>query len=168
MQSPANGQFKPGEVAEKAHIKKATAALDQEISPPSGPREDTPFVTESEPTSAPGLYETVAGAAQRNPLLVVGAAMAVGALTVMALQRNSRPRSSLRAFERTARRQAADLERTMQRGLQQSGVAKGFEDLSAALAARLSNADTASLEKMADQFTTLLARARDRIGRALE
>ncbi len=115
----------------------------------------------------PTVYEMVVGAVERNPMLALGAVAALGAITVMALTPR-RPESNMRALERQARRHAAELEKSVKSGLNNSGLTRSFEDFSTALAQRLASADLSALEPLGQRASTLLDRAMDRVNSALK
>lgn len=137
------------------------------------PRTHSPdHATENEVSGAngsdePTVYEMVVGAVERNPLLALGAVAALGAITVMALTPR-RPESNVRALERQARRHAADLERRVRSGFENSGLSRSLEDFSGALAQRLATADLSALEPLGQRASTLLDRALDRVNTALK
>lgn len=118
---------------------------------------------ESEPT----VYRMVIDAVEKNPLLALGAVAALGAITVMALSPRRAPEGKLSALERQARRQAAELDRTVRRGLNNSGLTRGFEEVSGALASRLASADLSALEPLGQRAKSLLDRALERVNTAL-
>lgn len=115
----------------------------------------------------PSVYDLVVGAVERNPILALGAVAALGAITVMALYPR-RPESNLQALERQARRRAGELERSLKSGLDNSGLSRGFDDLSGALAQRLASADFSALEPIGRRASTLLDRAMERVSAAVK
>ena len=67
-------------------------------------------------------YDWVRDTARNNPVLVVGGAVAVGALVVMAVtSRKSAPPSGVRAFERRIRRDIASAEKALRKSVDSSG-----------------------------------------------
>lgn len=138
----------------------------------AAPTHATDHATEKELNGANGtdeasVYEMVVGAVERNPLLALGAVAALGAITVMALTPR-RPESNVRALERQARRHAADLERRVRSGIDNSGLTRSLEDFSGALAQRLATADLSALEPLGQRASSLLDRALDRVNTALK
>lgn len=101
--------------------------------------------------SVQGAYDWVTETAQKNPVLVVGGAVAVGALVVMAVTSRKAPQSRVRAFEKQLRRDLASAERTLRRSVAGSGVMSGLADLPSAMASRLSTWDTAQLDALKDR-----------------
>lgn len=136
--------------------------------PPSQPVDYAHGGDNANGSDEPSVYEMVVGAVERNPILALGAVAALGAITVMALTPRRAPESNVRALERHARRQAAELERTLKRGLDNSGLSRGFEDFSGALAQRLASADLSALEPIGQRASALLDRALDRVNSALK
>lgn len=141
----------------------ATPRDDRSPAPPAATA--TPAAS-ADATGEPDIFQTVIGAAERNPVLALTAVAAIGAIAAMALMPSRTPPSRLRALERQARRQAADIERGIRRGLDRSGVARGVDELSSALAAWFGNVDLARLEPLGERALSYVERALDRLGPA--
>jgi hypothetical protein len=101
--------------------------------------------------SVQSAYEWVTETAQKNPVLVVGGAVAVGALVVMAVTSRKAPQSRVRAFEKQLRRDLASAEKTLRRSVASSGAMSGLADLPSAMASRLGSWDTAHLDALKDR-----------------
>lgn len=137
--------------------------------PPARPSsDDSEHQHATDAMAEPSVYDLVVGAVERNPLLALGAVAALGAITVIALSPRRAPESNLRAIERQARRHAADLERSVRSGLNNSGLSRSFEDFSGALAQRLASADLSALAPIGQRASSLFDRAMDRVGSALK
>jgi hypothetical protein len=98
-------------------------------------------------------YEWVANTARSNPVLVVGGAIAVGALLVIIVSsQRSTPPARVRAFERRVRRDIASAEKALRKSYDKSGgVLSGLAELSSAVASRFGTWDTAQLEALKDR-----------------
>ena len=102
--------------------------------------------------SVQSAYVWVANTARSNPILVVGGAIAVGALMVMVVSsRSSTPPAPVRAFERRIRRDIASAEKAMRKSFHSSGFWSGLAELPSAAASRLGTWDSAQLEALKDQ-----------------
>jgi hypothetical protein len=101
--------------------------------------------------SVQSAYDWVADTARNNPVLVVGGAVAVGALVVMAVTaRKSSPPSAVRSFERRIRRDLASAEKALRR-VDTSGFVSGLSELPSAVASRIGSWDTAQLQALSDR-----------------
>ena len=101
--------------------------------------------------SVQSAYDWVTDTARNNPVIVVGGAVAVGALVVMAITSRKAPQSRVRAFERQIRRDLASAEKSLRRSVGNSGVMSGLADFPSAVASRFSTWDTAQLEALKDR-----------------
>jgi hypothetical protein len=106
--------------------------------------------------SVQSAYDWVADTARTNPVLVVGGAVAVGALVVMAVtSRKTPPPSRVRAFERRIRRDIASAEKALRESVDKSGFVSGLAELPTAVASRLGTWDAAHLEALKDRASQL-------------
>ena len=102
--------------------------------------------------SVQSACDWVTTTARDNPVLVVGGAVAVGALVAMAVaSRKSTPPSRVRSFERRIRRDIASAEKALRKSVDNSGFASGLAELPTAVASRLGTWDTAQLEALGDR-----------------
>jgi hypothetical protein len=101
--------------------------------------------------SVQSAYDWVTETAQKNPVLVVGGAVAVGALVVMAVTARKAPQSRVRAFEKQLRRDLVSAEKSLRRSVASSGVMSGLADIPSAMASRFSTWDTAQLDALKDR-----------------
>jgi hypothetical protein len=101
--------------------------------------------------SVQAAYDWVTETAQKNPVLVVGGAVAVGALVVMAVTSRKAPQSRVRAFEKQLRRDLASAEKTLRRSVAGSGFMSGLAEIPSAMASRLGTWDTAHLDALKDR-----------------
>lgn len=101
--------------------------------------------------SVQSAYDWVTDTARNNPVLVVGGAVAVGALVVMAVTaRKSSPPSHVRSFERRIRRDLASAEKALRR-VDTSGFVSGLAELPSAVASRIGSWDTSQLQALTDR-----------------
>ncbi len=147
------------------------SAMTRDAATPRRDRSPAPPAAAATPAASadadePDIFRAVIGAAERNPVLALTAVAAIGAITAMALMPSRTPTSRLRALERQARRRAADIERGIQCGLDRSGVARGMDELSSALAARFGDVDLSRLEPLGARVLSYVERALDRLGSA--
>jgi hypothetical protein len=106
--------------------------------------------------SVQSAYDWVTETARNNPVLVVGGAVAVGALVVMAVTaRKSTPPSRVRAFERRIRRDIASAEKALRKSVDNSGLVSGLAELPTAVASRLGTWDAAQLAALKDRASQL-------------
>lgn len=113
--------------------------------------------------SVQSAYDWVADTARTNPVLVVGGAVAVGALVVMAVtSRKTAPPSRVRAFERRIRRDIESAEKALRKSVDRSGLMSGLADLPSAVASRLGTWDTAQLEALKDRASHLAGQLAER------
>jgi hypothetical protein len=105
----------------------------------------------SEGLTVQAAYDWVTDTARKNPVLVVGGAVAVGALVVMAVTARKAPQSRVRAFERQLRRDLVSAEKSLRRGVANSGVMSSLADIPSAMASRLSTWDTAQLDALKER-----------------
>ena len=103
--------------------------------------------------SVQSAYDWVANTARSNPVLVVGGALAVGALMVMVVSsRKSNPPTPVRAFERRIRRDIASAEKALRKSYDKSGgFLSGLAELPSVVASRLGTWDPAQLEALKDR-----------------
>ena len=102
--------------------------------------------------SVQSAYDWVANTARSNPVLVVGGAIAVGALVVMVVSsRRSTPPSHVRVFERRIRRDIASAEKALRKSVHGSGLLSRLSELPSAIASQLGTWDTAQLEALKDR-----------------
>lgn len=106
----------------------------------------------SEGLSVQSACDWVSDTARSNPVLVVGGAVAVGALVVMAVtSRKTTPPSRVRSFERRIRRDIASAEKALRKSVDNSGFVSGLAELPTAVASRIGSWDTAQLEAVRDR-----------------
>jgi hypothetical protein len=105
--------------------------------------------------SVQSAYDWVTDTARKNPVLVVGGAVAVGALVVMAVTARKAPQSRVRAFERQLRRDLVSAEKSLRRSVASSGVLSGLADIPSAMASRVSTWDTAQLDALKDRASQI-------------
>jgi hypothetical protein len=118
---------------------------------------------QSDSLSVQSAYDWVADTARSNPVLVVGGAVAVGALVVMAVTaRKSAPPSRARAFERRIRREIASAEKTLRKSVDRSGFMTGLAELPTAVASRIGTWDAAHLEALKDRASHLAGQLAER------
>ena len=119
-----------------------------------------PFITgASEIRSA---YDWVSDTARDNPALVVGGAVAVGAIAALVLL-NRKPQSRARALERRIGRELNSMERALRKSRPISGMADHLADASAAVSSRLGSWNMEALDglvRRASDLTAQLARRR--------
>lgn len=113
--------------------------------------------------SVQSAYDWVTDTARNNPVLVVGGAVAIGALAVMAVtSRKSAPPSRARAFERRIRREIASAEKALRKSVDKSGFMSGLAELPTAVASRLGTWDSAQLEALKDRASHLAGQLAER------
>ncbi len=102
--------------------------------------------------SVQSAYDWVTDTARTNPVLVVGGAVAVGALVVMAVtSRKATPPSRVRSFERRIRRDIASAEKALRKSVDNSGFVSGLAELPTAVASRIGTWDTTQLQALTDR-----------------
>jgi hypothetical protein len=112
-------------------------------------------------------YDWVADTARNNPVLVVGGAVAVGALVVMAVTSRKAPQSRVRTFEKQIRRDLASAEKALRRSVNNSGVMSGLAELPSAVASRFSTWDADRLEALKDRASQFAGEVAARASAAL-
>jgi hypothetical protein len=90
-------------------------------------------------------YDWVYEAARENPTLVVGGAVAIGALAALALM-NRKPQSRVRTVEKRIGRELASMERALRRNRPMSTMTEHLADTSEALASRLGSWNVGALD----------------------
>jgi len=108
-------------------------------------------------------FEWVANTARENPALVVGAAVAVGALAAMALANRGSSTSRVRTIERRLGRELASMERALRRNRPLSRMTDQLADASAAVTSRLGSWNMDAVEnfiRRAAEVSSDLARRR--------
>jgi hypothetical protein len=90
-------------------------------------------------------YDWVSDTARDNPALVVGGAVAVGALAALVLL-SRKPQSRARALERRIGRELGSMERALRKNRPISGMADHLADASAAVSSRLGSWNMDALE----------------------
>lgn len=113
--------------------------------------------------SEPSAFDWVADTARNNPALVVGAAVAVGALAAIALSRRGASETRARSLERRLGRELASMERALRRNRPLSRMSDRLADTSAAVASRLGSWNTEAIEgfiRRAAEISSELARRR--------
>lgn len=124
----------------------------------------------AEPTvsSLPGAsevrstYDWVSDTARENPALVVGGAVAVGAIAALVLL-SRKPQSRARTLERRIGRELSSMERALRRNRPISGMADHLADASSAVSSRLGSWNMDALEGLisrAGDVAAQLARRR--------
>jgi len=118
-------------------------------------RPDESAATSSIPGEAEirSAYDWVSDTARENPALVVGGAVAVGALAALVLL-SRKPQSRARTLERRIGRELNSMERALRRNRPISGMADHLADASAAVSSRLGSWNM-------DAFDNLVRRASD-------
>lgn len=109
-------------------------------------------------------YEWVSDTARDNPALVVGGAVAVGALAALVLL-NRKPQSRARALERRIGRELNSMEKALRRNRPISSMTDHLADASAAVSSRLGSWNMDALDDLvrrASDLTAQLARRRGR------
>lgn len=107
-------------------------------------------------------YDWVSDTARENPALVVGGAVAVGAIAALVLL-NRKPQSRARTLERRIGRELNSMERALRRNRPISGMADHLADASAAVSSRLGSWNMDTLESLisrAGDVAAQLARRR--------
>ncbi|MBN9265507.1 hypothetical protein [Hyphomicrobium sp. CS1BSMeth3] len=113
--------------------------------------------------SEQSAFDWVADTARNNPTLVVGAAIAVGALAAIALSNRGASESRARSLERRLGRELASMERALRRNRPLSRMSDRLADTSAAVASRLGSWNTEAVEgfiRRAAEISSELARRR--------
>jgi hypothetical protein len=108
-------------------------------------------------------FDWVADTARNNPALVVGAAVAVGALAAMALANRNSSTSRVRTIEKRLGRELASMERALRRNRPLSRMTDQLADTSAAVASRLGSWNMDAVEgfiRRAAEVSADLARRR--------
>jgi hypothetical protein len=123
---------------------------------------------ESTASSLPGAsevrsaYDWVSDTARENPALVVGGAVAVGALAAIVLL-SRKPQSRARTLERRIGRELSSMERALRRNRPISSMADHLADASAAASSRLGTWNMDAVEgliRRAGDLTAEFARRR--------
>jgi len=109
------------------------------------------------------VYDWVNDTAQNNPALVVGGAVAAGALIAIVLA-NRRPQSRARAVEKRIERELRSVEKMMRRNRPISTVSDRLADASAAVASGLSSWDMEALRGLASRASEMSSRLARRNG----
>jgi hypothetical protein len=112
---------------------------------------------------AQSAYDWVAETARNNPALVVGAAVAVGALAAIALSNRGSSTSRVRTIEKRLGSELASMERALRKNRPLSRMSDHLADTSAALASRMGSWNTDAIEgfiRRAGEITSELARRR--------
>jgi len=112
-------------------------------------------------------YDWVADTARNNPVIVVGGAVAVGALVVMAITSRKAPQSRVRSFERQIRRDLASAEKALRRSVNNSGVMSGLAEFPSAVASRFSTWDADRIEALKDRASQFAGEMAARASAAL-
>jgi len=111
----------------------------------------------SAPSGAPevrSVYGWVSDAAQDNPALVVGGAVAVGALVALVLM-NRRPQSRARAVEKRIGRELLSMEKMLRSSKPISTLTDRLADASGAVAAGVSSWGAEPLNELLRRATEL-------------
>ncbi len=127
-------------------------------------RPDESATTSSIPGEAEirSAYDWVSDTARENPALVVGGAVAVGALAALVLL-SRKPQSRARVLEKRIGRELSSMERTLRRHRPISGMADHLADASAAVSSRLGSWNMDALEglvRRASEISSELVRRR--------
>ena len=107
-------------------------------------------------------YDWVSDTARENPALVVGGAVAVGALAALVLL-NRKPQSRARVLEKRIGRELSSMERALRRNRPISGMADHLADASTAVSSRLGSWNMDALEglvRRAGEISSELVRRR--------
>ncbi len=127
----------------------------------SYPRDRTDHASNG--TSAQSAYDWVADTARNNPALVVGAAVAVGALAAIAIANRNTSTSHVRTIEKRLGRELASMERALRKNRPLSRMTDQLADASSAVASRLGSWNMDAVEgfiRRAGEITSELARRR--------
>ena len=92
-------------------------------------------------------FDWVNETARENPTLVVGGAVAIGALTALVLM-NRKPQSRARTVEKRIGRELASMERALRRNRPISTMTEHLADTSEALASRLGSWNVGALDSL--------------------
>jgi hypothetical protein len=118
--------------------------------------------------SVQSAYDWVTDTARNNPVLVVGGAVAVGALVAMAVTaRKASPPSRVRSFERRIRRDIASAEKALRKSVDNSGFVAGLAEIPSAMASRIGSWDTAQLEALMSRASQLAGQVAARANEAV-
>lgn len=112
------------------------------------------------------LFEYVSDVARSNPILVIGTALAAGALITMALSNRNPQRTTARNLERKLGRQLASMETYLDRNRPLSGLADSLAELSAAAASRVRWPDSTYLDGFMKSARDVVAEVSDRARRS--
>jgi hypothetical protein len=119
---------------------------------------------------AVSVYEWAADTARNNPMLVVGGAVAIGAIAVLALSRREPPQSNVQLLERRLRRQLVSAEKALKQSvkdIRRSDFGSGLGEFSGAVASRLGSLDTSQLEALAHSARRMLDHVAARVSSAV-
>lgn len=108
-------------------------------------------------------YDWVSDTARENPALVVGGAVAVGAIAALVLL-NRTPQSRARTIERRIGRELHSMERALRRNRPISGMADHLADASAAMSSRLGSWNMDALEGLISRASDVAAQLAKRRG----
>lgn len=116
---------------------------------------------------AVSVYEWAATTARNNPMLVVGGAVAIGAIAALALSsRRETPQSNVRQLERSLRRQLVSAEKALKQSvkdIRRSDFGSGLSELPGAVASRLGNLDSSQLEALAHSARRMMDHVASRV-----
>jgi hypothetical protein len=120
---------------------------------------------------AASVYEWATETARHNPMLVIGGAVAIGAIAALALSsRREPPQSNVRQLESHLRRQLVSAEKALKksvRDIRRSDVGTGLSELPEVVASRLGSMDTSQLEALAHSARRMLDNVAARVSGAV-
>jgi len=119
---------------------------------------------------AVSVYEWAADTARNNPMLVVGGAVAIGAIAALALSSRREPKSNVQLLERRLRRQLVSAENALKQSvkdIRRSDIASGLSEIPGALASRIGSLDTSQLEGLAHSARRMLDHVAARVSSAV-
>jgi hypothetical protein len=109
------------------------------------------------------IYDWVSDTAKTNPALVVGGALAVGAVVAMMVV-SRKPESRARAVEKRIGRELRSIEKTLRRQRPISAASDRLADVSASLASTLSALDMGTLRGVVNRAGELSSQFSRRVG----
>jgi hypothetical protein len=117
----------------------------------------------SESPEARSIYEWVSDTAKANPALVVGGALAIGAVAAMVLVGRG-PQSRARAVEKRIGRELRSLDRAIRRQRPISAASDRLADASASIASTLSAMDRGVLREVVNRASEFSSQVSRRFG----
>lgn len=124
----------------------------------------SPSTSNEQPSSQPdqreepSLADWATRSARENPVLAVGAAVAVGALAALAVRSLKAPPTRARSLEKQLSRQLTAMERALQRDRPLSTLADRLADTSAAITSRVASWDRGTIDDLLRRASDMTAR----------